>query len=267
MVTSTTLIAPASAVLGDSVRLQAVVAYLANPGAVPAGTVQFRDGSTVLGTGALDTTGNTSFSVSGLALGSHSLSAYYVTSDTSIPSNSDTSILVVYANSPDMSLTLSAETLQISYGSTSSPVRLQVDSKYGLSGTLKFSCTGLPVGMTCNFNPPQADITADGSTTTSFTISSTATAASSFWSRGFGMFLIPATLLLLWRIRAGRRQIQKYLLLFLLLATSIGGILGCGGGSKPQQPQSVQETGSKTVLVSVSSGTLTRTIPLVVNIQ
>jgi hypothetical protein len=44
---------------------------------IPAGTVTFRDGNTVLGTGTLDATGKTSFSTSGLSVGIHGITATY----------------------------------------------------------------------------------------------------------------------------------------------------------------------------------------------
>ena len=45
-----------------------------------------------------------------------------------------------------------------------------------------------------------------------------------------------------------------------------GCLVGCGGG-KSQSQQPPQETGSKTILVNASSGSYTKTIPLVLNIQ
>jgi hypothetical protein len=52
--------------------------------------------------------------------------------------------------------------------------------------------------------------------------------------------------------------------LLLIFALSVGCTLGCGGGSKTQISQ---ETGSKTILINATDGSLTKTTPLVLNIQ
>ena len=261
--TTTTLVAPSSALLGESVPLQATVAFV-NPGSVPVGAVQFRDGSIVLATVTLDASGNASFSATGLAIGTHSLSAYYIASGGSDPSNSAVITLTVYANSPDLVLSLSASSLEVSYGQTSPAVAVQVVSLTGLAGTVTFSCTGLPVGMTCNFNPPQQTITPGGQITSSLTISSPTTASLKLNGTA-GILLFPAPLLGLCSIRSGRRRLQRYLVVLLLTVIFAGCMLGCGGSSQVVRP--VQETGSKTILVNASCGSATRTIPLVVNID
>jgi hypothetical protein len=248
------------------VPLQATVVPATASGPVPGGTVEFRDGSAVLGTATLDPTGKASFAASGLALGTHALSAYYATSASYEASNSAASTLTVYANAPDISLSLSTSSLQVSYESTSAAVTVQAKSRAGLVGTLNFSCIGLPVGMTCEFSPAQASIAAGSDMTTTLTIGSTSTAQSAgiTGGTGIGVLLAPFSLLLLWRIRGSRRRIHDLLSLFLLSAIAIGCVLGCNNSSKSQNNQ---ETGSKTILINASNGTITRTVPLVLNIQ
>jgi ABC-type molybdate transport system substrate-binding protein len=65
-------------------------------------------------------------------------------------------------------------------------------------------------------------------------------------------------------MRSGRQRLPRLLSLLVLSAVSIGCVMGCSGGS---QPQTNQETGSKTILIVASSGSITKTIPLVLNIQ
>lgn len=261
--TGITLTAPATAVLGEKVSFQATVKSAAG---VPAGQVDIQEGTTVLGGASLDAKGNVSISVSGLSLGAHTVAAYFFDSNNFAPSNSVESTVMVYANPPDMQLSLSASSLQVSYGTTSSPVTVQVNSQFGMTGAITFSCTGVPVGMTCNFNPPQTMITDSGEAKTSLSISSAATAsAGMLLCQGIGAVLLPFSLLCLWRINQGRQKIQSFLCYLLLLAVSFGVVLGCGSNSTPAQ--STKETGQKTILVNVTCGSVTRTIPLALKIQ
>jgi hypothetical protein len=259
--TAVALSVPSSGVLGENVTMQATVT---SSSGTPTGTVAFDDGDTQLGTAALDNTGKASFSAGGLALGVHSITAYYLVNSPYFASQSASSTVSVYANAPGMALSLSAPTLSASYGATSSPVTLQVASESGLAGTVQFSCVGLPAGMSCTFNPAQESITAGGNVSTSFTVSSPAPqTAGAARLRGIGSILFWLSLVSLWRIRKGGRKIGLMLGILLISAVSLGGLLGCGGGaSRPPQ-----ESGSKTILVTAVSGSITRTTPLVVNIQ
>lgn len=77
--TTTTLAANPSGNLtfGQSVTYTATVkAGLPSTG-VPTGTVTFKDGATQIGTGTLDSSGNASFSISSLTIGSHTITAVY----------------------------------------------------------------------------------------------------------------------------------------------------------------------------------------------
>ena len=76
--TTTTLsLSTSAAVMGQTVTLKATVAPVAPGAGTPGGKVTFWDGTTVLGTGTLDSTGHASLSVYNLFLGSHSLTAKY----------------------------------------------------------------------------------------------------------------------------------------------------------------------------------------------
>ena len=62
---------------GSGVQLTAAVAPTGSGIVVPTGQVTFYDGSTILGNGTLDATGQATLSASGLAVGTHSLTASY----------------------------------------------------------------------------------------------------------------------------------------------------------------------------------------------
>jgi uncharacterized protein (DUF2141 family) len=76
--TSTTLASSANpSTAGQSVTFTATVTNT-NGSATPAGTVSFRDGGTILGSGTLDGSGVATFSTSTLTQGSHSILAIYL---------------------------------------------------------------------------------------------------------------------------------------------------------------------------------------------
>jgi hypothetical protein len=238
------------------------VAYTNNPGNVPNGSVQFYDGSTILGTVNLNSTGSASMTLNTLALGVHSMIASYLPSDQSTPSESSVANLTVYATAPDMTLSLSSGSLTMSSGSTSSAVALRAASKYGLAGTLTFSCTGLPLGMNCNFTPARTTIAAGGTVSTSVTIVSAANSAASVGSRGVGILLLAPTLLCLARMRrAGKRLRGAMLALTLaLIVMPLTMVTGCGSAPTPH-------SNTSTVLITATNGTVTRNIPLTVTVQ
>lgn len=262
--TVTTLLVPATAVVGDNLTL---VAKVTKSGSSPAGgSVQFRDGSTVMQTVALDATGSASYTVNTLALGSHALVASYASTDGSQPSNSDTKTTIVYANSPDMLLSLSQLSVNVGYGSTSSSTTLKIQAVSGMSGAVNYACTGLPLGMACTFTPASGMLTDGGTATTTFTITGTAPATSSFGAiKGWGLILLTVPLALVANIRRNRAAMVKGILPLLLLLVVIGGAVGCGGNSATSP--TLKDAGTKTVLVSATCGSLTKTTALVVNVQ
>ncbi len=264
--TATLQVAP-SAVLGDSLPLSAHVVRNASVN-VPAGLVQFRDGSNVLGSVVLDGSGSAAYTTTTLAIGTHALAAYYLPNDGSLASNSAVQTTTIYAEAPNLSLALSNNTVQASYGTVSTPIQLTVNSSYGMSGTVQFSCIGLPVNMSCTFAPPQAVLTPNGSAATSFTVSGSTAAASSLWPGALGLLSIPMSLLLLAKLRRGSTFVRSCGLLSVFLIACISVLSGCSSGSNNgSSTQLSQQKGTLTAAVQVSGGGLTRTIPLVINVQ
>jgi hypothetical protein len=260
--TSTRLLAPTSSILGSNVVLSATV--MAGTTLVTQGNMFFLDSGVIIGTVPMTSTGTAATTLQDLSLGAHSFQAKYSRVDPYDTSSSAIMPLTVYSNAPDLNLSVSNSTLQVTYGATSSPLTLQVTSLAGLAGTVTLSCSGLPVGMTCTFNPAQVTLTAGSVTTASFTISDTAQKAGMLSFEGIGaLLLLPFSLLCLTRIRKGARSISALLFLLLISAVYIGSLAGCSGGSA----DSFKETGSKTILVIASTDSVTRSIPVLVNIQ
>ncbi len=83
---------------GDAVTFTATVTVSGGPAT---GTVTFKDGATVLGTGTLDGAGQATFATSTLAVASHSITATYGGDATFGGSVSAPSAYVVTRQSPD----------------------------------------------------------------------------------------------------------------------------------------------------------------------
>ena len=76
--TTTNLSSSAStSVFGQSVTFTATIGVVAPGAGVPTGSVTFKDGSTTLGTGTLNSTGQATFATTTLAVGSHTITAVY----------------------------------------------------------------------------------------------------------------------------------------------------------------------------------------------
>jgi hypothetical protein len=259
--TTTSYSGPLTTVLGQTANLQATV-VAASGTAIPSGSVTFKEGDATLGTVPLNATGSATLPTSTLALGQHSIVAYYSRQDPFDSSTASPATIEVSPNG-DMQLTASANALQVSYGATSSAVKLQVTSLSGMTGTVSFACSGLPIGMSCQFSPLQVTLTDGSNATSSMTISSSGakTSGPGSW-KGLGMLSI--LIALLGASVVGKRARSVQILCSVALVTLVG-MIGCGGSDSSSKP--LQETGTKTVLVSATSGPVTKSVPITVTIR
>ena len=262
--TTTTLTAPVTALAGDQVVLQASVSSGSTP--VTAGTVIFYDNGVSLGSQNLGPTNTVTLTLNSMNAGTHNVWASFPNQGDFRTSSSAHAELSVYTTRPEIALSLSAGTLQVTYGNTSSAVTLQAGSLSGLNGTITFSCSGLPIGMSCSFNPATTSI-GDGQTvSTQLTVTATPLQTSSISKlSGVGTMamILPLALLGLRRNRKGMR-IYQVIGCFVILGMGMA-VVGCGNSTPKSKP--VQETGTKTILVNATCGSVTRTVPLVLNIQ
>jgi Bacterial Ig-like domain (group 3) len=264
--TVTTLSAPPTSVLGQDLTVSATVASNDNP--VMKGSMYFVVDGTYLPAVPMTAQGTASITIPGksLVLGSHTLEADYLTVAPYAASESSVATVSIYGAEPGINLSTSAGSMNVSYDSTSSPITVQLTSLAGMAGTVNLSCTGLPIGMTCKFNPAQVNLQAGGVSTASLTITATAVSLSSFWIPGIGLLVLPLSLVSLGVMRNGRHHLPK---IASVLALSLLGTLylsGCSGGGSPASPDSLKESGTKTISINASSGNTTSTIPVQVNI-
>jgi hypothetical protein len=179
---------------------------------------------------------------SSLAVGTHSLTAYYSGDANFAPATSSVDSLKVYSVPVgDYALSTSLGELRLSGGSAS----ISVATSGGFNQPITFSCSGLPAGYSCEFSP--ASITPDSSAiqATKMTIVAGTSAALDQRKTAHGFLTALAGigflgLPLCWRFR---RKMGMPLLI-LAFACSVGwAIQGCGT-SAPAATYSVVVTGT-----------------------
>lgn len=149
--TTTTLsIAPGESVItGTAVTFTATVAPA--PTGTPAGTVSFYNGTTLLGTGTVDSSGVATFISSSLPTGVLSLTAVYSGNAGSAASTSSAVSETVAAT---YTLTASSAPVTVTPGGTAT-FSIEVPPVGGaFNNVVTLSATGLPPGASATFNPP-----------------------------------------------------------------------------------------------------------------
>jgi hypothetical protein len=150
--TTTSLTAsPTQLTTGQSVTFTASIAPQSGSG-TPTGSAPFLDGQTQIGTSPLSA-GSSTFTTTGLSAGIHSITAIYSGDATYAGSTSaPVSITVGTAPAQDYSLSISNSSLTVAQGS-SGTLTITATPKNGFKQTLALTCSGLPAGASCNFNP------------------------------------------------------------------------------------------------------------------
>ena len=151
MATNTTLVAtPATVVTGATVTLTATVKF--SSGAAASGSVGYAEGTTNLGSSALDANGVGSLSVATLAAGTHSITASFAGSSTQAASTSSAVTVTVTApTTTKIGTTVSLSTAPASVLGLGLPVELvvQVTPASGTAvptGAVTFSAAGISLG-------------------------------------------------------------------------------------------------------------------------
>jgi ELWxxDGT repeat protein len=209
-VTTTTLISsPSTCIAGQSITFTATVNTEAKFAGVPTGTVAFLDGTTMLGTGTLNTSGVATFTTSTLTAGAHSITADYQGDDTfSVSSSSPLSQIVNPLSTTNLQAALSdpqqggAVMLQTTSSDT---ISTAVQAVNGLSSpatpeTVTLDLAGATTSPTAAFAAPsgvQVDLTsssgnatAQGATVTSGTVVVAASVAPTNWTVNGGSVIV-----------------------------------------------------------------------------
>jgi Bacterial Ig-like domain (group 3)/FG-GAP-like repeat len=228
----------------------------------PTGTVQFMDGTTILGTSTLDSRAAAPYSTMTLSLGNHSITALYSGDIQFVASTSPALIQKVTPLVPDFGLAASPGSTTLPAGSSAS-FTIKGTQQNGFTGAIALSCssTGMPAGANCTFRPNTLAIGPDGSPATSTLTIATAAPANA-WLRhvrkhslvqlyGMGLALVP----MLFATILGFAPKRRYLLSLCVFLVVIGGCLlqvSCGGGSSVGAANTAQGTpaGSYSIVVT-----------------
>ena len=239
--TTTTL-----ALSNSNLALTATVASVTT--GLPTGTVNFYQGQTLAGSATLSN-GTATFALSAAPTASASFSVQYG-GDGNFTASSSNPVTVLTSAASQTSLTVSRS------GSVSDTVLFT--GAPGFAGTLQFSCTGLPAGSACSFQPSSLSLSNSaetGSTTVTIQtgVSSSFAAPHLLQSDGFtafGMLLwLPGLGLAPLLRRKSLPRLSSALLLLFLLAMTCWTLNGCGS-----DPQTTAETATVQVVASGASG-------------
>jgi Bacterial Ig-like domain (group 3)/Beta-propeller repeat len=282
--TSTTLTGPATATSGTNVTFLASVTP-ASGTKVPTGTVIFSDGATSLGPGTLNGSGSTTFSTSALSAGMHSITAQYGGDANFAASTSTAASISITVATGNFTLTVSPSSVTVSATQPGMAV-VTVTPTNGFNQQVQFSCSNVPEGLDCEFEPHS--VTPNGAPASTMLALTEETEGNSRGRKsgaGIGEWplddgrntpaqsikalfvpILGCELLLLadlWRRRssASRRGVWQAVFAMLLLATIATFAGGCSNS-----PHS-RTTGTVITVIGTGPNNQTATVPLTIAVQ
>jgi hypothetical protein len=222
------------ATAGPAPQTVLIATVVGGSGPTPTGTVTFTNGSNVIGTATLDSTGVGTL-LPDLAPESYNLTANY--SGDSLHTASSSSAVKVSGIPTGFGITVNPATIAM-VSSQNSTVTVSIQSNNGYADTIGFGCGTLPAGVTCHFADATMTLKAGTTQTVQLTVDTNSplgggsTAMNSGTRAGrfslAGLFL-PAGLLFGW---VGWRFRKRNSILFTaILALFLSGTLmvtGCG---------------------------------------
>ena len=273
VLTSTTATLSASATsisAGQSVTFTATIAPQSGTG-TPAGTVNFLDGATTLGSGTLNGSGVATFSTSSLAAGPHSITAAYQGNSSFAASTSSAVSVQVTAAPADFSASASPSTQSVTPGQGTS-YTLTLTPSNGFSQSISVSCSGAPTGAACT--PASASVTPSGSgaSTDQVNVTTSAPSTAVLKSASSAPWQLAALLgLSIFGAAAGRVR-RRFWGTISVLVVLVGGLAlaaatGCGGGGGTKTPTGGTPAGSYALTLTATSGSTTHTTTITLVVQ
>ena len=160
--TTTSLTASADPIAaGLTLILTSTVAPVTAGQSTPTGTVNFMEGTNLLGTATL-ASGGATFTISTLSVGTHLITAVYQSGGMYATSTSPTLTEIVVAagtgNSTQFTLTVTPPQLSLTSGAHTT-MQIAITPSSNFTDTLSFGCGGLPIDATCTFSKTQVAVT------------------------------------------------------------------------------------------------------------
>ncbi len=249
------------ATTGTAVTLTTQVASTAG---TPTGTVTFLNGSIVLGTATVSSTGSATLTLSTLPTGALSLTVAY-SGDANFRA-SISALAVTTVQDFGIAATAGTPSVPVVPGSAASFTLALTPGTAGFSSAITVTATGLPAGATYSFSP--ATITPGSAmTSTVLTVQTTKPVATARRLEGaagiaFALLFVPFGI-----SRKGREALRKSRPLsafgVLLLLGGLAGLTGCGTSNGFFG----QPGASYTITVTATSGTLVHSTTVTLNVQ
>lgn len=222
------IVTPNPAYFGQQVTMVATVSSQTMSTQVSSGSMTFFDGSTLLGTQPVTTSGTSTFTTSSLAIGSHSITATFNPLNTVLATSASPTVNEVILAS-GFTIALSPSTIRLPYGGAGS-VTIQLGSLGNFVGPLALTYGTLPAYATASINPTTVTLTAGGTGPSTLTLN-TVLRASSIIPVKPGLRKLPvvftAFMLSLVPLSSWRRHKLTRLLGFALLFVALQVITGC----------------------------------------
>jgi Bacterial Ig-like domain (group 3)/FG-GAP-like repeat len=251
--------------VGESVTFTATTAGL-GPGA--GGAVTFSSGSTTLGTATVSN-GSASYATTLSSVGNQIITAAYGGDANDGPSSGTVNQAVEAPVTVGSGVGGSTSLTVASGQSVTTPV--SVSGAAGFSGTLNFSCTGLPANAACSFSPASVAVSGTTAATTTLTVSTAATTAASVGDaaplRAMAVLACGLPLLGLLTLLPVARGRRLLLCLGFVLFVSVTSLTGCGGGRSAQSSGMQTAPGSYTFHVVATAGAVSSTATYSLTVQ
>jgi Bacterial Ig-like domain (group 3)/FG-GAP-like repeat len=263
--TATLTVTPASPIVGSPVTLNAAITPTTPPGfGTPTGSVTFYNGTIALNTATL-TGGIATFVTTPLPMSSDSLTCSYSGDNVYQPSNCN-SVAVTNPLPPDFSFTGTSTTFASGKSGTGN---LQLVSLNNFAGAVSLSCnSSLPAGYTCALQQPSVTLSADMTTTLTYSLQPTSSGRivpllpMDRANRIELATFLPLTLLSLLGVAGRRRTMVRTLLGLTFLAILTTATTACGHPGPSTTPGTYPITFTATGTSQGTSTPITHTVTI-----
>jgi subtilase family serine protease len=172
---------------------------------------------------------------------------------------------------PNFSLSSSATSITVS-SSAAGTATITATSQNGFAGTITLACGSLPTGATCSFNPGSLSLSANGTASTTLTVTKSSSFLGPAEHRGqpqfpasvFGVAVLTVTIVTLFFFTR-----QRGIVLALLVLAALGAMASCGGSSSSTNSGSgsTPVTGNSTVNATSTNPPASHVLTLNITVQ